>query len=85
MSWSIVCKPEGKYVPRKSEDEDDRAMVVLLVRGPRQEEISRVGWVRHNTKHPQRSFDKQLDKEIEKARKSRDLLNELCDDSGVLL
>jgi hypothetical protein len=97
VTWQIIVQPEGKngVLPSGADQpasgetvqgENQTGMVIYLTEGApaRRREISRVGFVRRNTKNPKVKFDDQLEKELGKARKSRDLLNSLAENAGVL-
>jgi hypothetical protein len=88
--WKIVCEPEGKttYMNPDGDDDEGRnegAMKVLLVNGSFREEVSRVGFVRRNSKHPDVDYADQLTAEVEKARASVVVLNEQFEFSGETL
>jgi hypothetical protein len=98
VTWQIIVQPEGKngVLPSGADQpasgetvqgENQTGMVIYLTEegtGSAKREISRVGFVRRNTKNPKVKFDDQLEKELGKARKSRDLLNSLAENAGVL-
>lgn len=97
MTWQIIVQPEGKngVLPSGADQpasgetvqgENQTGMVIYLVEenGSGKREISRVGFVRRNTKNPKAKFDDQMEKELGKARKARDILNSLAENAGVL-
>jgi hypothetical protein len=95
VTWQIIVQPEGKngVLPSGADQpasgetvqgENQTGMVIYLVEGGARREISRVGFARRNTKNPKVKFEDQLEKELAKARKSRDLLNSLAENAGVL-
>jgi hypothetical protein len=95
VTWQIIVQPEGKngVLPSGADQpasgetvqgENQTGMVIYLVEGSSKREISRVGFVRRNTKNPKAKFDDQLEKELGKARKARDILNGLAENAGVL-
>jgi peptide subunit release factor 1 (eRF1) len=86
--WEIVCKPEGKTEYRNPDEEygvNMGAMRVLLVNGDFRDEVSRVGFVRRNTKNPDTGYKEQLHKEVDKARASVEILNDQLAGSGEVL
>lgn len=80
-NWSITAEPEGKNTSGADELNEGGLILYLSSNGSRQE-VSRVAFVRRNSRNPSVSFDKQLAAEIEKARAARDLLNSSV--AGVL-
>jgi hypothetical protein len=89
-SWKIVFEPEGKttYMDPDGDDDEGRnegAMKVLLVNGSFREEVSRVGFVRRNSKNPDAEYAEQLAKEYDKAQASLRVLNEQFQSSGQTL
>jgi hypothetical protein len=88
--WNIVCEPEGKttYMNPDGDDDEGRnegAMKVLLVNGSSREEVARVGFVRRNSKNPDKAYSDVLTDVVETARASVKLLNEQFEFSGETL
>lgn len=76
---------------RNSEGSDETAeqganmggMIVLLTNGSARQEVSRVAFIRRNSKHPEVSFQAQLDAEISKAKAAADTMNGLVSDGSL--
>lgn len=97
MSWSVICEPVGKnpgVVKRaadavtgaESEPENIGGIVIYVTNGSTKTEVSRVAWVRRAAvcKNPKTSFEKQLDKELTKARTAVTMLNDQFVTSGEM-
>jgi hypothetical protein len=96
MAWTIICKPEGRNGAAAPEalaaaepgeavqGENQGGMVIYLADGSSRHEVSRVGFVRRNSKNPKVKFEDQLDKELAKAYKSAEMLNAAAEGKGVL-
>lgn len=97
MSWSVICEPVGEnpgVVKRaagavtgsESEPENIGGIVIYVTNGASKQEVSRVAWVRRASvcKNPKTSFEKQLDKEITKARAAVEALNNQFVSSGEM-
>lgn len=94
MSYTIIAEPEGKNPGRldqlkKTADPppglNDSGVVLYVVdeRGNRRE-VSRVAFIRRNSKNPKTSFERQLTEELGRAREAVRVLNGLIADAGVL-
>lgn len=97
MAWSVTAEPEGKNpgVLDKAKsavgigtDPNDGSnvggMIIFIVNGATKQEVSRVAWIRRNSKNPSTSFEKQLQAELDKARASVKILNENTNPDRVL-
>lgn len=89
MSWKIVADPQGANSAASPElAENKGGMVIYLVENSdmlRKREIGRVAFERANSKYPRVPYDVQLDKTVEKARKSIQVLNDLMSEAGELI
>lgn len=86
--WNIIAKPEGRFTEPEDDEDGEHAnnshVKIMLVQGMQSEVISRVGFARRNTKHPDVEFHVQMRHEYEKACKARDLMAELLGDPETL-
>lgn len=92
MPWTIAVRPKGKNPGslKAGEKEGEQGtneggMVIELVSSSGgREEVTRVAWVRQNSIQPELPFGEALDQEMEKAKKSIEVLNELVAGAGEL-
>lgn len=80
--YKIVAEAIGSNENKKNEG----GLVIKLYHGSHgMQEVSRVGYIRRNTKNPKVSFDDQLTAELDRARAALRLLNEQFNATGQLL
>lgn len=89
--WKVVMEPQGrreeelpKGAKEGTEVPNKSGMILYLVGPTGKHEISRVGFIRRNSKNPEASFDEQLDKEVEKVRKAMGFLDTIVAQAGEL-
>lgn len=77
--WEVEIEPVGRNPDSEAEAKDDPenmgGMVLHLKRGWERVEFSRVAFVRRASKNPERSFEEQLDSELESAEAAAAALN----------
>jgi hypothetical protein len=91
-TWRVVAEPEGNNpglldkakAALSNQEGNTGGMIIYVTNGTLKEEVSRVGFVRRNTKNPKTSFENQLRKELDKARTAATSINDLLDGSGDL-
>lgn len=97
-NWKVIFEPQGKNPGRLTklagritgvaDDPDGQnvgGIVVLVTNGSTRQEVSRVAYVRSNSKNPDTSFNEQLSRETQKARDACDLLNGTLASCGELV
>lgn len=79
--YNIVVEPEGE-----NDDSKNAVGFVLYLDGfgSYRKEVSRVAFVRRNSKNPNTSFEDQLAHEVDKARAAVKVLNEQLTGAGEL-
>jgi hypothetical protein len=86
--WKVVMEPQGTRLPdveKEGEEVPNKSGMILYLVGPTgRHEITRVGFIRRNTKNPEVPFEEQLDKEVEKVRKAMGFLGEIVAQAGEL-
>jgi hypothetical protein len=95
MAWEIVVEPQGnnpgfldqaKAKLEKQEDvENTGGMIIYLSNGQQKQELSRVAYIRRNSKNPEVKFQDQLAQEVTKAREAVKVLNEVAGQSDAKL
>jgi hypothetical protein len=72
--WTVICEP----VEANPDDTGNNqgGLVVYLTNGDRRKEVSRVAYVRRNSKNPKTSFEKQLRKEMDKGAMAAKTIND---------
>jgi hypothetical protein len=90
--WRIMWRPEGKNGEVGSaEAKNGGGLAIYLVPVDRsnvdlgKQEVSRVAFVRRNSKNPSVSLEAKLAEEVNKARVALKILNEQFDGTGELL
>lgn len=81
--WSIVAEPQARNTGGKNE-----GGIVLYVVNPSgggKSEVSRVAFIRRNSKNPKNSLAVQLQREVARARTAVDILNSQLSGTGELL
>lgn len=69
----------------KNDGKNEGGVVLYVQSGSYgRQEVSRVGWIRRNTKNPDVSFEAQLKAEVAKAKQAISEMNELVSAAGVL-
>jgi hypothetical protein len=63
--WTVSLRAGGGE-PGSDTGNNQGGLVVYLTNGDRRKEVSRVAYVRRNSKNPKTSFEKQLRKEMDK-------------------
>lgn len=89
--WTVVAEPVGENPGRVKKAAAEAGvgngnvggMVIYLIRGGSKQEVSRVAWVRRNSKNPKTSFEKQFAAELDKARGAAATLNGFGADGGL--
>lgn len=94
MSWRVVAEPEGNnpgLIDRAKaatgvgdSGKNAGGMIIYVTDGSSKKEVSRVAWIRRNSKNPKVSFEKQLKVEIDKAREAVRVLEDLLTTDGAL-
>lgn len=97
MGWRVVLEPHGENPGRVAQvagavasaagsdtqvGKNTGGLVIYVTNGASKDEVSRVGFIRRNTKNPRVTFEKQLDAELAKARKAAQKINELLAESS---
>lgn len=80
MSWRVQFKPEE----RNDYERNEGGMIISVTNGSVTQEVTRVAFVRRNSKNPKNTYEKQLKHEVGKARTSCELLNEQLSGIGTL-
>lgn len=93
VPWKVIIEPEGKNPGLldkaksavKPEHGNTGGLVIYLTgdNGQNRQEVSRVGYVRRNTKNPKTSFEKQLAEELKKANAAVEALNSAAGDGSL--
>lgn len=90
--YRLVARPEGKHgEPGSSEAKNEGGMAIYLVPTAatdverQKQEVSRVAFIRRNSKNPSVTLEAKLDEEMLKARVALKILNEQFDGTGELL
>ena len=73
--WKVVLEPRDENPDEETGGQNVGGIVIFLDDGSDKREVSRVAYVRRNSKNPRVSFKKQLAAEVEKAQISADQLN----------
>lgn len=74
-AWTVVVQPRTDNLGKNK-----GGLVVALTDGDASHEVSRVAYVRRNSKNPDVEFGDQLDAEIEKAQRAADAVNDYLDE-----
>ena len=83
--WKVIAEPieANPPEPNKAKGEEDKnlsGLVIYLTNGSQKREVSRVAYVRRFSANPKDSFQKRLQKELDKANSSVQVMNELYAD-----
>jgi len=83
--WKVIAEPIGGNPPepmkeKGAEDKNLSGLVIYLTNGEEKREVSRVAYVRRFSSNPKDSFQKRLQKELDKANSSVQVMNELYAD-----
>jgi hypothetical protein len=75
--WRVHLVPEGKNPSETGKNQS--GLIVYVWDGKdfdgSKQEVSRVGWVRRNSKNPKTTFVRQLEKEVKKAQAACTVMN----------
>lgn len=80
MSWKIVAEPKAA----NENDQNKGGIIVYMVNGHVRQEVSRVAFIRRESKNPDIAFADQLRTEVAKAKTAIAMVNGLLDESGEL-
>lgn len=84
--WSIKLKPEGS---NDNYERNEGGMIIQLTNSrsfdSSPQEVSRVAFVRRNSNNPDVSYEHQVKLEVDKARASCELLNEMVSTTDGLV
>lgn len=84
-AWHIIVEPVEGNTTGVDEKNEGGMAVYLSNYGGAKQEFSRVGFARRHTRNPSVSFRRQLEDERDKARDAITVLNEQCQNGGVLV
>lgn len=73
--WKVVLEPRDENPSEETGGQNVGGIVIFLDDGNDKHEVSRVAYVRRNSKNSRVSFKKQLAMEVEKAQISAEELN----------
>lgn len=83
-TWNIMVEPvEGNTTG--TDEKNEGGMAVFLISGSAKQEFSRVAFSRRHSRNPNTSFRRQMEDERDKARDALVVLNEQCQNGGILV